>query len=293
MMKPLLAGKADLEKITYPVLGSPKLDGIRCLGMEGGPVSRTLKPIPNRHIHATLADLRCVGLDGELMVQGDFNSVQSAVMGREGEPDFVYHVFDCFLDGGGRDISDLPFEDRLAIVEARCARMGAPLRAVPHRNIPDEEALFAALDAYMEAGYEGLMLRDPGGRYKYGRSTAKEGILLKVKKFHDAEGELIEIIEKMHNANPAEKDELGHTKRSSAKANLVPAGTSGALVVRWNDLEFKVGFGPGLDDAVKLDWWRRRDQLVGRALKFAYQELSKDGVPRFGKALGFRHPDDM
>jgi hypothetical protein len=28
-------------------------------------------------------------------------------------------------------------------------------------------------------------------------------------------------------------------------------------------------------------------------LKFTYQELSKDGVPRFGKAIGFRHPDDM
>ena len=43
----------------------------------------------------------------------------------------------------------------------------------------------------LNAGYEGLMLRDPNGIYKFGRSSVKENILLKVKEFMDDEAEII------------------------------------------------------------------------------------------------------
>ena len=137
------------------------------------------------------------------------------------------------------------------------------------------------------------MIRDPKGKYKFGRSTAREGILLKIKKFFDDEAELVEVIEAMTNMNELEADELGYAKRSSKKENLVPAGTAGSLVVKWKGKEFRVGFGPGFTDELKQEIWDTREDLIGELVKFSYQELSKDGIPRFGKMLEIRHPDDL
>ncbi len=282
VIQPLLAKKADYEKIQYPVLATPKLDGIRCLMVEGVAMSRTMKPIPNHFVQEQLKGLN--GLDGELMLDGDFNAVSSGIMSRDGEPDFVYHVFDSFIMGAG-------YKDRIDNME--WDELHPRIRVLMPVQINNEEKLEAYLDKCVNEGYEGVMLRKPNGKYKHGRSTVKEGILLKVKRFFDDEATLVEIIEKMTNTNELERDELGHAKRSSAKDGQVPADTSGSCVMDWNGVQFKVGFGPGFTDAIKKEMWDNRENLYGRLYKFSYQELSRDGIPRFGKLLGERHADDM
>ena len=282
IIKPLLATKADYGKIQYPVLATPKLDGIRCLMVDGVAMSRSMKPIPNDYVRKQLEGLH--GLDGELMVNGDFNEVQSGIMKKSGEPDFIYHVFDSFTEVGGyaERIDNLTWSDDLP----KCLVLMPVM-------IYNEQELDAYLEDCLEAGYEGVMIRDPNGKYKHGRSTVKEGILLKIKKFFDDEAILIDVIEKMHNANDLDQDEFGYAKRRSCKENLVPCGTAGSLVLNWNGIEFRVGFGPGITDAIKQDIWDRSEELKGEITKFSYQELSKDGVPRFGKMLEFRHEDDL
>ena len=54
-----------------------------------------------------------------------------------------------------------------------------------------------------------------------------------------------------------------------------------------------MGFGPGINDKVKQEWWDELFGLEGKTITFTYQELSADGIPRFGKMLGFRHEDDL
>lgn len=281
IIKPLLATKAELDKIRYPVLATPKLDGIRCLMVDGVAMSRSMKPIPNEFVQKELRGLN--GLDGELMLKGDYNAVQSGIMKRTGEPDFTFHVFDSFLLGGG-------YVERIDGVEwMDHPRIQALLPVV----VKTERQLLELLEQHLAEGYEGTMIRDPNGRYKHGRSTVKEGILLKLKKFYDDEAELLEIIEAQHNLNEQDYDELGYSKRSSCKENLVPAGTAGSLVVKWNGKTFRVGFGPGFTDEKKQWIWDNRVSLLGELVKFSYQELSKDGIPRFGKMLEIRHPDDL
>lgn len=288
-IKPLLATKVELDKLVYPVLTTPKLDGIRCLMVDGVAMSRSMKPIPNRFVQEQLAGLH--GLDGELMVQGDFNSVQSAIMSQDGEPDFTYWVFDQFLNPDmehRRRLDDLWFDWDLEDEDAN-----SRIRILKPNLLQTEDQIIYTLEHYLKEGYEGLMIRDPNGKYKFGRSTVKEGILLKLKRFLDDEATLIEVTEKMHNANELEQDELGYAKRSSKKENLVPAGTAGSCVLEWNGVEFRVGFGPGLDDEFKQLLWDTREEVTGTTVTFRYQELSKDGVPRFGKLVGFRHPHDL
>lgn len=285
-IKPLLATKAELDKIRYPVLATPKLDGIRCLMVDGVAMSRSMKPIPNLFVQKELAGLH--GLDGELMVNGDFNEVQSGIMKREGEPNFTYHVFDSFIMSGPYDIRIREIgllEDELNLNP----RISTLLPVLAN----NESELLLMLEQDLEQGFEGTMIRTPKGKYKFGRSTVKEGILLKLKKFLDDEATLVEITEKMTNNNELEEDELGYAKRSSCKENLSPAGTAGSCIVNWKGVQFRVGFGPGWTDAKKQELWDNRFDEEGRIVKFSYQELSKEGVPRFGKLLGFRHEDDL
>lgn len=285
--KPMLASPVDLSVLEYPVLCTPKLDGIRCVIVDGKPYTRAMKPIPNEYIRSMLSSAELSGMDGELMVYGDFNTVQSAVMNRKGTPNFVYCVFDSFRS----DILQLSYNERIKNLAIH--KYPDFIRIVSPVKITSEKYLLEYLDNCIDAGYEGIMIRTPDGPYKFGRSTVKEGYLLKLKKFHDDEGELVEVIEKMHNANELEQDGLGYAKRSSKKENLVHANTAGSCTIRWKDLEFNVGFGPGITDTIKQDIWDNRENLKGSLVKFSYQDLSKDGVPRFGKFLCFRHKDDL
>ena len=271
-MKPLLAAKLEsLDQLSFPILATPKLDGIRCLLWQGKAVTRKLKPVPNRHIRATLEARYQENLDGELMIPGlDFNGVQSAVMSEDGNPDFQYVVFDV-ID------QELPYRERVTLFP-ECLQPAL---------IENEAALLDYERQCLSDGYEGVMLRSPDGRYKFGRSTVKEGILLKLKRFNDAEATVIGLTEKMHNSNEAGTDELGYTKRSSEKAGMMPTGMLGALLVVSNTgKEFAIG--TGFDDAMRREIWSNHEQYMGRLVTYSFQELSYKGVPRFPVFKGFR-----
>ena len=78
---------------------------------------------------------------------------------------------------------------------------------------------------YREKVMNGL---SPDGPYKCGRSTVREGYLLKLKRFADGEAVILGCCEQMHNANAAQQDAFGRTKRSSHKDNKIGKATLGA-----------------------------------------------------------------
>jgi DNA ligase-1 len=314
--RPMLAVAApeDLSAIRFPVLVSPKLDGIRCLIRDDMALSRNLKPIPNAHVQRTLATLPN-GLDGELIVgeatdthevrlsipEGEISGgsdvwsrTQSGVMSAEGAPKFAYHVFDfsTFND---------PFSARLSRAGVLVEAWGhLPVTLVPHRSAETVEDLMRIESEFVALGYEGAMIRDPSGPYKEGRSTGREGYLLKLKRFKDAEAVVVDVVERFHNGNEAKTNALGLTERSSAKANKVPTGTLGALVceILFEPVDgpgFSVQFeiGTGFTEAQRKDLWAERHTLEGRLTKFKYQNTTPDGKPRFPVWLGFRDPADL
>lgn len=299
--KPLLSGKVeDLSKIKYPVYATPKLDGIRVLKVNGKVVTRKFKELPNRFAREKLEELLPDGMDGEIMLtEGeDFNSVQSAIMSFDGEPTFTYHCFDYV-----KDDLDKPYIERMddLIEWAKTVSDDRLFMVLPYK-ISNEKQLLEYEKQCLEEGYEGIMIRSAEGRYKCGRSTEKEGILLKIKKFYDSEATVVGFQEKMTNENVKEKDAFGNSKRSKKKEGLVPAGTLGALMVRESVpfpfpcnrgariIEFNIG--SGFDDATKQEIWDNRDKYLGKLVKYKYQEFGKD-APRFPVFLGFRHEDDV
>jgi DNA ligase-1 len=290
--KPMLAGKCEsIHNLKYPVLATPKLDGIRCLIRDGIAVSRNFKPIPNKFIQATLTACGRDGLDGELMIKGsnNFQEVSSAVMSQDGKPDFEYRVFDYV----GRDLI-VPYINRMNDLAAVVRAIGNPrVVAVLPKMIEDTTGLEVYAAKCLDEGYEGVMVRTPESPYKCGRSSEREGYLLKVKRFEDKEALVIGFKERLHNTNEAAKDELGRTKRSSHQANMVPMGTLGALCCRTLDTKVEFDIGTGLDDALRLQLWRVRNTLAGRLVKFKSQPTGVKDKPRFPVFLGFRSEDDL
>jgi len=292
----MLAGKLDapfvLEPHRFPVLVSPKLDGIRATVQGGVVLSRSLKPIPNAHVQALLGKPELEGLDGELIVGNPasadaFRVSTSAVMSQDGKPTFVFHVFDLFAPGKA---FSLRLKAATVVVEA----FDQPyVQMVPHNLIEDQSTLLKLEAISVDCGYEGLMLRSPSGLYKQGRSTAREGWLLKLKRFTDGEGTIIDLIEQSANTNTAFVDELGHTKRSSHQAGKVAKGTLGAYVVKNLETGVVHKVSPTGTLAERQAIWNDGDEYIGKILKFKFFASGGKDKPRFPQALGFRDAADM
>lgn len=291
---PMLAAAADLKKIKYPVLGFPKIDGIRAVIHQKQALSRKLIRLPNQFIQSALADDALQGLDGELVVGSPTDPLcikhsTSGVMSQDGTPDFSFLVFDYWDSRQG-------YHERHFAAFRRVERQHNPrVRILTHQELRNEDDLLAFEAVQLDLGYEGVILRDPMGAYKHGRSTVREGGMLKLKRFVDSEAEVLEVIEEMHNGNKALKDFLGHTKRSSAKINKAGKGRMGALRVR--DLKTKVEFeiGTGFTDADKDEWWAWKHLAAPRSrlVKYKYFAVGMQERPRHPVFLSWRHPMDI
>jgi DNA ligase-1 len=288
--KPMLAGKCECpEGLRFPILATPKLDGIRCLKIDGQAVTRSFKLISNRYarewIEANLPD----GVDGELMLRGGtFSQTTSAIGSRDGEPDFVFHVFDYVNED-----TQVPYACRVRELE-RLPQWERVAKVMPV-EIRNADELAAYEEKCLAEGYEGVMVRDPAGPYKCGRSTEGEGWLLKIKRFADAEAEVLEPYEGMSNQNEAERDAFGRTKRSLAKAGMVGRGELGGFIVRALDtgVEFRLGYNHVLGGIDRVSLWLKKDTLVGRMVKFRHQPSGAKEAPRFPKFMGFREAWDL
>ena len=291
IFKPLLAGKADLMSLNFPLAVTPKFDGIRAITTGTEVVSRSLKKLRNRSVQATLSDLPAL-LDGEIIsVTNNFQDSTTAVMAEDSEIPWEYHIFDYISNGVTenyasrmRALSEL-FE--LQELPAQC-------KIVLPEYVYDMDHLKELCSQHLEQGYEGTMVRKPDGPYKCGRSTTREGILLKIKQFTDTEAVVVGFEELMHNDNEATTNALGRTERSAHKDNKRASGMLGAFVVHpMDDPDLLYSVGTGLTQDQRIDYWQRQQELLGQLIKVKYFDHGVKRLPRHPVFLGFRHTDDL
>lgn len=273
----------DPETLKYPIIASVKEDGFRCSIVNGKPLTRSGKEIANIHVRKTLEALNLPPLDGELVLRGDsaFHKVQSAFSSYHTKPDFQFVVFDCF---------EFPSEP----YEARFKRAGEYTRMFDSQglfvlarnfvcNTPEE--VWSTFHTAVSAGDEGLILRDPKGKYKFGRSTLREGIMLKLKPAEDAEAVIVGINELMHN------EDAGNSTRLE---NMVPGGMMGSLLCQMpNGIQFSIGTGDDLTVDLRTWLWNNKDKLIGKTVTYTYHKLTAYGVPREPRLKGARDLRDL
>lgn len=291
--KPMLAVDCGgVDTLQLPAIASPKLDGVRAIISADGVLSRSLKPIPNRRVQELFSGLP-IGLDGELLAGNPcapdvYRKTVSMVMSDDAPvTGLVYHVFDYQVDQ--------PFRARHRLLKTLFLGLEntAAITMVPQIDVTRLEDLLALEDKWVGAGYEGVILRKPDSPYKHSRSTAKEGYLLKLKRFVDGEARVIGVTELMHNGNEATTNALGHTERSHKKAGLEPTGTMGTLVVQdvKTGVEFEIGTGFTAKERQAI-WHVKEEVKAGWLAKYKHFPSGAKDKPRHPVFLGWRDRRD-
>lgn len=278
LFKPLLAATVNsFDQLKFPLFASPKIDGIRALGQGDTLVSRRLRPLDNKFLQTAFPGHD--GLDGELVFGSPthphcYERTKSATGRFEGKPKCTWWVFDDFTR------PDMAWMKRLDLVREKVNHPW--IKVLPQVLINHEDQLEEYESQLLEEGWEGVMLRDPQGRYKFGRSTLNEGILLKLKRFDTDQARIIGFEEEMKNTNPEKRDATGRLKRSKAAEGLVGKGTLGALSIR-------VVTGPyagvttrvtGMTKALKEYIWANREKYLNRMIYFEWFPVGSKDKPR-------------
>lgn len=296
-MSPMLAYNKSWswDDLVFPVYGSPKFDGIRCIfDKKGKMLSRNLKQIPNAAIREKFEDLCRMFFDCEIVVGSPvapdcYNITESKVMTRNGDADGVkLYVFDCISKG---TFAERHLELSVLFLGGR---YGSDTIHVPQRKLRNRAEVEKYEAAMVKLGYEGIMLRSPVADYKHGRAGLVKQELLKLKRFEDSEAKILDILPRMKNNNKQTRDALGRAKRSTHKANKVPMPEAGLF--KCADLktgvEFECSMGK-FNRPMRKKIWRDRAKIKGKILKYRFQPAGVKDKPRFPRAIGFRQAIDL
>lgn len=256
----LAAELTDERLLRYPLLATPKVDGIRFLVVGGRAVTRSLNPIPNDHIRGWIEANLPEGVDGEITVPGGFGATSSAVTRQGGTPDFMVWLFDQVGPG--------TYQAR--IENLRClVEIGPRIRVMVPYEIGDELSLWTFEDVCLEQGHEGVILRDPNGAYVCGRTTEASQLMLKLKRHNDDEAIILTVF-------PMDE--------SDAEA--------GGLAVEWKGVRFNLAWNSSLG-LTRADVWAMHESLRGRIVRFRHQPHGARRLPRFPVLTGFREGWDL
>lgn len=303
VFKPMRSSKLEGQTLTWPKLASFKLDGIRVCKYQGKTRTKSGKVLPNNFAREWIEEFVPEGFDMEIGV-GDprdptfYAQTYSAVMRHAGESGFKLYVFDNCADLTSYTHQRL---EAIKSAFALCSEAARERLVIVPQTLIHSQEEFDSFYAYaLELGYEGVILRNPAGLYKYGKCTPLSQDQLKFKPEDDYDAEILEAYEGMTNTNEQYTNEVGESKRSTHAENQVPNGRLGGFLCRADEKvnTFKIGPGKLTHDELKALWEayvRDPAALKGKFLKYRcldYGKMANDR-PRHGRWIGWRSPIDM
>jgi len=254
----MLAYEWNHEPLVFPLYVQPKLDGIRCLVYEKD--GQTVFQSRNHTFFQSFPHIKAVPglvLDGELYNHAlEFQDITSMVR-KKGHPDLSrleYHVYDIVGEG--------TFAERLEQFKSLPG-------AVETKKVNSVEEIEAYHAACVLRGYEGIMIRTPSGLYRQTRSKD----LLKYKHFKTGEFKVV-----------------GHTVGKEGIPVFECMSSQGTNEKGTNEGTKSKTFGVMMKSTLeeKKAMLLSVESYYGKWLTVKYQELSKDGVPRFPVGIDFR-----
>jgi len=306
--------------LKYPILASDKLDGIRCIFYKGQMLSRSLKPIVNKQLREKFAPLiqyseeKNLLLDGELycdeipfslissmVMTIDYNDKKATKKWEEKceehnvsvsrEEALEYIKFYCF-----DTVKDDNFTEKFIDRSVRIANVKADntflIENVLHVVCKDMNALKRFYEMALNDGKEGLILRDPHAKYKFGRGTLNEGIIYKLKPYETFDAKILEVIQATRVDPNAEKkiNELGNSVTSKKKGDRIPIEMASAFKVAYGDTFVHPVIA--LTEDKKKEIWKNREQYIGKTIEYKGLLVGAKEVPRHPVVVRFREDKD-
>ena len=280
---PMLAASFDKrkDKVVYPVDVQPKLDGVRCLAYwEGDSVKLMSRGGKQwnccQHIIDELETVlpKDWVLDGELYIHGaTFQEITKLV--KKLRPESVnvqFHVYDVPRAGYEQtELGGSTWDNRkisLALIDEfeNCKSV----KIVRTDYADCEQTVYKLQSEYLEEGYEGAIVREMDGEYKFGYRSNK---LLKVKNFMDEEFEIVGYT-------------TGVGRFEGCIIWICETGNYDAELI-----QFKVVPQGTMEE--RKATYDTADKHIGEHLKVKFFELTDDGIPRFPVGIGIRLTEDM
>jgi DNA ligase 1 len=294
--KPMLAPNEviDIKTLKYPLLVSYKLDGIRCIFKDGEMYSRALKQFPNVQLRARFEHLkkfskdRGIILDGELLAKSlTFNELSGITrqLDKELPDDLEFYCFDAIEN----ENYNQPFRDRTFLLDNLfTGRNPNYYTTISQWAIHQSDEIAGLYENALAWGCDGLILRDPEGKYKFGRGTVKEGLIFKMKPFQTFDAKIIDVIQGTEVREGAEKkiNELGRSVTSKKLADRVLIEKASAFVVKYEDKDLKVSIA--MTDKEKEEVWINRANYIGRTIEYKGMLVGSKDLPRHPVFLRFR-----
>jgi len=310
--KPQLAPnqEVDLNEINYPMFASYKLDGARIVFYKGQILTRSLKQLPNKQLRQKLEPIRQYSENYNLILDGEiyshdstFQEIISFFMTQDFEskksikkygkiltiPDNLkFYCFDCVKN----DNFELEFIKRCMNIVPIAKIFEKLMFFVYQFKVNSKEDINKYFNEAIENGYEGLILRNPMGRYKFGRGTIKEGLIFKVKPFKTFDAQITEVVQATKVDPNAEKktNELGRSVTSKKKNDRILIEKACDFVVKYEGLNLKVVIA--LTDIEKREIWKNKDKYIGKWIEYKGMLVGSKDVPRHPTFIRFRKDKD-
>lgn len=297
-MKPMKAENYVEDKLVFPLGAQPKIDGVRGLNMTGAMTSRSLKPFGNRYTNEFYSKPEYVGFDGELAAEDERHPslcrlTTSATSTIVGQPFTLWHLFDFVTASTAHRAYEERYHllsERLAILQAQ--RLAGTCRLVPMHVCRTLEELLYWDQMWLEMGYEGTIIRRLDAPHKQGKSTVKEGGLLRIKRFVEEEAQVLAIIEGRTNLNEQQTNELGRSFRSSHQDNQVPNGMVGSLLCLDVKTQKEIIVSAGsMPHDERLDFFLHPEKILKQYIKYKTFPKGVKDKPRFPTYVTIRPKD--
>lgn len=262
MYRPMLAQTYEKDKIGYPLLFQPKLNGVRCIverdekyrltfTSRGGKKYTTLD-----HLIPDLLQLLPIGVpfDGEVYKHGwPLQRISSAIKKKnEDTLGLQYIIYDMVeTENTAKDRLIYLINSGLPLFNE-----DTPVSYLGHMILNNEEELDFWHKTVISVGYEGSILRDMKGLYEINKRSKN---LLKKKDFKDEEFKIVDYKSDVHG-------------RIIFVCEIEKEGLRFDPVPSWPHKEREEAYKNG-------------DQYIGKMLTVRYLEKSMDGIPQ-GNPVG-------
>lgn len=315
LKKPPLAEDADLDTLKFPCWELPKIDGVRGMNLTGRLTGRSFDEFKGYGLTEFFSKPDYLGFDGEIIVGNNpactelLCSVTTGAVGRfkgvTQMAEFHWWVFDLITE----ETVSWPYEERYFELAQRVDRLShVAIHLVPYSVVKSRAEADAAVANRLNAGYEGVIWRNPAALVKPGRASAINAQeYLRTKPWADAEILVTGITEGEKNGNEAKKNTLGRTERSSAKGGMIPNGQvgsiQGTMLADFIDpITKKLLFPKGMPVTVSsgamsveeaIYFFNHPEEIVGHIVKFQHMTHGVKDQPRFPGYLSHRLKEDM
>lgn len=177
------AVREDIDGLAYPLLASPYYGGFRCLVVDGVARTGRLTPMGNINIQRVLGRPEFEGMDGELVLSGNYPREDWSPVHRRYCVPFEFRVFDCcrYLWAEHTTYTkrvrriERQLEDCTELWARRFVRLTQPTRV--HNPVELE----VVIDQALVEGLHHIHVWRPTGLYKHGKVTDRDGRMLMIR----------------------------------------------------------------------------------------------------------------